>query len=141
MYSISRSINTYAQNNQFFMIVLSLEPKNSKILLFSAFLSFFMLLKHKNSKKILEMYSISPSINTYALNNQLFMIVLGLQPKNSLKITKLWFFLAFLSKKLFVQLYLSKKILVMCSYSLSKDFSTQNNQLLGIFLKSKDQNC
>ena len=38
------------------------------------------------------MYSISPSINTYALNNQLFMIVLGLEPKNSLKITKYGFF-------------------------------------------------
>ena len=95
-------------------------------------------MQHKNSKKILEMYSISQSLNTYALNNQLFMIVLGLEPKNSLKITKYSFFF---SKKLFMQLYLSRKILIMCSHSLSKDSFTQNNQLFGIFLSLKIKNA
>ena len=40
------------------------------------------------------MYSISRSKNNYARNNQFFMIVLGLEPKNSLRITKYVFFTA-----------------------------------------------
>ena len=54
------------------------------------------------------MYSASLSINTYALNNQLFMTVLSLEPKNSLKITKYCFFSIFKQKIVHAAVFILK---------------------------------